>query len=87
MLAKGAKTINFSGISMVDIDEKTNTGTPVMYMTGVISSSEDRFDTNGSVQNAELYDKYYDEVERDYMEFRKWVKEEKDKLLGESKGV
>lgn len=81
MLKKGSKTINMGAISMVDIDEKTNTGIPVMYMTGVISKEENRFDTNSSVQNPDLYDKYYSEVENDYAEFRKWVKEERDKIL------
>lgn len=86
MLAKGAKNVNISAISMVDIDEKTNTGKPVMYMTGTINLSENRFDTNGSVQNSELYNQHYEEVENDYSEFRRWVKEERDKLLRESEG-
>jgi len=81
MLKQGSKTVNMSAISMVEIDEKTNTGVPVMYMTGVINSAENRFDTNASVQNPELYDKYYDQVESDYAEFRKNVKEECDKML------
>lgn len=81
MLKQGSKTINMSAISMVEIDEKTNTGVPVMYMTGVINSAENRFDTNASVQNPELYDKYYDQVESDYAEFRKKVKEECDKMM------
>lgn len=83
MLAKGAKKISMSAISMVDIDASTNTGTPVMYMTAVISISEKRFDTNGSVQNQELYDTHYEEVEKDYADFRKWVKEERDRILEE----
>lgn len=81
MLKKGLITVNMNAISMVDVDEKTNTGVPVMYMTGVINSTENRFDTNASVQNPELYDMYCDQVESDYAEFRKLVKEERDKLM------
>ncbi len=82
MFAKGAKKISMSGISTVNI----NTGIPVMYMTATISPSENRFDTNGSVQNQELYNLHYEEVEKDYSEFRKWVKEERDRLSDELKG-
>ncbi len=86
MFAKGAKKISMSGISTVNINAKTNTGIPVMYMTATISPSENRFDTNGSVQNQELYNLHYEEVEKDYSEFRKWVKEERDRLSDELKG-
>ena len=79
MLAKGLKTVNMSAISIVEISKENSKGTPAMYMTGVITS-ENKFDTNGSVQNAEMYNKYYDEVEADYAEFRSWVKEERDRL-------
>lgn len=87
MLKMGTKTINMSAASIVDINEQDNTGRPVMYMTGMISLSENKFDTSASVQDSKLYDQYYDEVERDYAEFRALVKEERDRLsagMGES---
>lgn len=87
MLAQGSKTINMSGISMIDYDEETNSGKVVMHMAGTIRMSDRKFDTTSIIQDPDLYEKHYEEAEKDYAEFRKLVKEEWDKLVSESKGA
>lgn len=86
MLAKGEKTITFSAMSMTDVDEKNNTGVPIVSMHGVINLNENRISTNNTVLDAELYNRNYDEAEKDYVDFRRWVRDEWAKLAGESKG-
>ncbi len=86
MLAKGEKTITFSAMSMTDVDEKNNTGVPIVSMYGVINLNENRISTNNTVLDAELYNRNYDEAEKDYVDFRRWVRDEWAKLAGESKG-
>lgn len=77
MLKKGGKVINLSAISA------SSAGESVMYMSGTISLSENKFDTHSTVLDTKLYDAHMDEAEKDYAEFRKWVKEEMDKLSAE----
>lgn len=86
MLAKGEASITFSAMSMIDVDEKSNTGIPIVSMYGVISLEENKISTNNTVLNAELYNQNYNEAEKDYTDFRKWVRDEWVRLVGESKG-
>lgn len=75
MLKKGEKIVNLSAISASSI------GKSVMYMSGTINLSENKFDTHTTVLDAKLYADHMDEAEKDCSEFRKWVKEEYDKML------
>lgn len=77
MIGMKTKTINFSAVSMVDV--RDNVGTPVMLMNATINAKGE-LSTNSSVQNYELYNKYFDEVEKDCTEFRALVKSERDKI-------
>lgn len=86
MLAKGEQNITFSAMSVTDVDKKNNTGVPIVSMYGVININENRISTNSTVLDAELYNKYYDEAEKDYADFRKWVRDEWAGLAGELKG-
>lgn len=86
MLAKGEKNITFSAMSMVDVDEKNNTGIPVVSMYGIVNLKENKISTNDTVLDVELYNRNYDEAEKDYADFRRWVRDEWAKLAGESKG-
>lgn len=86
MLAKGEKNITFSAMSMIDVDEKNNTGIPIASMYGIVNLAENKISTNDTVLNAELYNKHYDEAEKDYTDFRRWVRDEWSRLAGESEG-
>lgn len=86
MFAKGAKTINLSAISMTDYDKTTNSGKVIMHMSGTIRMSDKKFDTTSMIQDPALYENNFEEAEKDYAEFRKWVKEEWEKIMAESKG-
>ena len=83
MLAKGEKNITFSAMSMIDVDEKNNTGIPIASMYGIVNLAENKISTNDTVLNAELYNKHY---EKDYTDFRRWVRDEWSRLAGESEG-
>ena len=49
MLAKGEKNITFSAMSMVDVDEKNNTGIPVVSMYGIVNLKENKISTNDTI--------------------------------------
>ena len=77
MIGMKTKTVNFGAVSMVDV--RDNVGTPVMLMNAT-NNAKGELSTNSSVQNYELYNKYFDEVEKDCAEFRALVKSERDKI-------
>lgn len=81
MLKKGAEIVNLSGISMVDINDAAGTGKIAMQMSARIDLTTKKIDVVETIENSEIYDKHYDQVENDFAEFRKFVKEERDKLL------
>lgn len=82
MLKKGSEIVNLSGISMVDIDEAAGTGKIAMQMSARIDLTSKKIDITEIIEDSELYDKNYDQVENDFADFRKFVKEERDRLLG-----
>lgn len=82
MLKKGSEIVNLSGISMVDINEAAGTGKIAMQMSARIDLTSKKIDITEIIEDSELYDKNYDQVENDFADFRKFVKEERDRLLG-----
>ena len=81
MLKKGSEIVSLSGISMVDINDATGVGKIAMQMSARIDLTSKRIDITETIENAELYDKHYAQIENDYAEFRKYVKEEREQLL------
>lgn len=81
MLKKGSKTVNLSAISMVDVNEEAGLGRIAMHMSARIDLTSKKADITETIEDTALYDNYYDEVENDYADFRKWVKEERDEML------
>lgn len=82
MLKKGSEIVSLSGISMVDINEVAGTGKIAMQMSARIDLTSKKIDITEIIEDSELYDKNYDQVESDFANFRKFVKEERDRLLG-----
>lgn len=82
MLKKGAKIVSLSGISMVEFDDKTDIGKIAMHMSATINLTDGKSNITETVEDTSLYDKHYDQVENDFAAFRKFVKEERDRLLG-----
>lgn len=82
MLKKGTEIVSLSGISMVDINEAAGTGRIAMQMSARIDLTSKKIDITEIIEDSELYDKNYDQVENDFADFRKFVKEERDRLLG-----
>lgn len=81
MLKNGAEILSLSGISMVEVDDKTNIGKIAMHMSATINLTDGKTNMAETIEDSVLYDKYCDEVESDYAEFRKMVKEERDRLI------
>ena len=77
MLGAKSKSINFSAASMVDV--RDGAGTLAAIMNGVIDANGE-ITTTSSVKNYQVYNNNFDESEADYAEFRKWIKEERDKI-------
>lgn len=81
MLKNGAEILSLSGISMVEVDDKTNIGKIAMHMSATINLTDGKTNMAETIEDAVLYDKYCGEVESDHAEFRKMVKEERDRLI------
>lgn len=81
MLKNGLTTVSLSAISMVETDKKTETGKIAMHMSAAINLTDGKTNIAETIEDVALYDMHYDEVEKDYAEFRKMVKEERDRMV------
>lgn len=77
------KSISFTGISSVEIEENgSKTIKQIAYMNANIPDKGD-FSINKSIQNRELFDKYSNDVFKDFNEFEKHVYELSKGMINE----
>ena len=50
-------------------------------MSAAINLTDGKTNIAETIEDVALYDMHYDEVEKDYAEFRKMVKEERDRMV------